>query len=72
MAALVSARKSAGLSQAALAEQLGRPPSFVAKVELAERRLDVVEFYYWARAVSDDPTELICNVLGLLPDSMPH
>jgi len=35
---------------------LGRPPSFVAKVELLEsRRLDVTEFVHWAEALSIDP-----------------
>ncbi|MFE8045462.1 helix-turn-helix domain-containing protein [Brenneria goodwinii] len=33
-----------GISQQSLAESLGRPQSFIAKVESGERRLDVVEF----------------------------
>lgn len=40
---LVEGRKAAGLSQAELAQQLGKPPSFVGKYELAERRLDLIE-----------------------------
>ena len=38
--ALVTARNERGMTQATLATALGRPPSFVAKVELRERRLD--------------------------------
>jgi len=41
--ALVALRKAKGLSQARLADLLGKPPSFVGKYELGERRLDVVE-----------------------------
>lgn len=41
--ALVRFRTEAGLSQAGLAELLGKPPSYVGKYELGERRLDVVE-----------------------------
>ena len=43
LSALLKARKQAGLSQASLAQRLGKPPSFVGKYELGERRLDVVE-----------------------------
>ncbi len=36
-------RREAGLRQADLAERLGKPQSFVSKVESGERRLDVLE-----------------------------
>ena len=51
LSALVSARREAGVSQAALAEKVGKPPSFIAKSELGERRLDVVEFLVLADAL---------------------
>lgn len=41
---LKKARLNAGLSQQQVAERLGQPQSYVAKIELGERRLDVVEF----------------------------
>lgn len=41
---LVEARKAKGLTQAELADALGKPQSFVAKYERGERRIDVVEF----------------------------
>lgn len=47
---LVAARREAGISQAELAKRLGKPPSYVAKVELKERRVDVVEFVEFLRA----------------------
>jgi len=43
LGALIEARSAAGLSQAALADKLGKPASFVGKYELGERRLDIVE-----------------------------
>ncbi|MFC5508127.1 helix-turn-helix domain-containing protein [Bosea massiliensis] len=41
---LVEARKAKGLTQAELADLLGKPQSFVAKYENGERRIDVIEF----------------------------
>jgi transcriptional regulator with XRE-family HTH domain len=43
MAALRTARHRAGLTQVEAARLLGRPQSFVAKIENGERRVDVVE-----------------------------
>ena len=41
---ILDARKDMGLSQAAVAEKLGRPQSYVADIERNERRIDVIEF----------------------------
>jgi transcriptional regulator with XRE-family HTH domain len=46
-------RLEAGLHQADLAKQLGRPQSFVSKYERGERRLDLLELL------------AICEVLGI-------
>ena len=43
LAALINLRKDAKLSQADLAKRLDKPPSFIGKYELGERRLDVIE-----------------------------
>jgi transcriptional regulator with XRE-family HTH domain len=56
---LVAARKAAGLSQQVLADRIGRPQSFVAKVEGGERSLDVVEFVAIARALELEPHQLL-------------
>jgi transcriptional regulator with XRE-family HTH domain len=56
---LIAARKKAKLTQAEVAERLGRPQSFVAKYEGGERRLDVVELIQVARAVEADPARLV-------------
>lgn len=52
-------RKEMGLSQRALAEKLGLHKQFVSRVELGERRLDVVEFADFASALNLDPADLL-------------
>ena len=69
--ALIDARIEAGLSQAAMAAQLGRTPSFVAKVELCERRLDVIEFFVWVSVLTDDPLGFTRAHLPRLPPQIP-
>ncbi len=59
----MEARKSAGLSQHELARRLKRSQSFIAKLEVGERRVDVVEFIEIARALGKEPTELLSRVL---------
>jgi transcriptional regulator with XRE-family HTH domain len=54
VAILVEARTRAGLTQRELAVRLKRPPSFVAKIEIGERRLDLIEFIAIARALGED------------------
>lgn len=57
--ALLAQREAAELSQRALAALLGKPHSFVAKVEHGDRRIDPVEFVEWCRACGTDPAEAI-------------
>lgn len=56
---LVAARTDAGLTQQAVADRLGKPQSYVAKVEGLERRLDVIEFLTMAGAIGLDPMPAI-------------
>jgi len=56
---LVEARKAAGLTQQELADQIGRPQSFIAKVEGGERSLDVVEFAAVATIIGLDTRKVI-------------
>ena len=56
---LIDRRKELGLSQQVLAERLGLHKQFVSRVELGERRLDVVEFIDFARALGEVPGELV-------------
>jgi transcriptional regulator with XRE-family HTH domain len=56
---IVAARIAADLTQQAVADRLGRPQSYVAKVEGCERRMDVVELLQIAKAIGFDPMVLI-------------
>ena len=60
---LVKIREGAGLSQRALAEKLGRERSFVSRIELGERRLDVVEFFWVCGACGQDAAELASDMM---------
>lgn len=62
ISALKKARKEKGITQAQLAEALGKPQSFIAKVESGERRLDVVEFVHLARLVDADVQRIIASI----------
>ncbi len=55
-------RKALGLTQQELADRLKKPQSFVAKFELGDRRLDVIEFLAVARALEIDPCEVIRQI----------
>jgi transcriptional regulator with XRE-family HTH domain len=59
---LVTARKAAGMTQRDVAAKLGKPPSFVGKVEAVERNLSVLEFLAWAKAVGVDPGAMLPDV----------
>jgi hypothetical protein len=47
----VKAHNAAGLTWRQVAERLSKPPSYVARVETGERRLDVVD--HWGSAMSE-------------------
>lgn len=65
IAFIASARKEADLTQVELAARLGKPQSFVSKVERGERRLDVIEFCQVAEAIGHDPAELLGKFVAL-------
>lgn len=61
---LIEQRKKAGLSQAALADALGRYQSVIAAMESGSRRIDVVEFLDIAEVVGFDIHEMIDALLA--------
>jgi transcriptional regulator with XRE-family HTH domain len=61
---LKARRKAAGLTQTVVANRLRKPPSYVAKYEGGDRRLDVIEFLDLAAAIGFDPCRLIRRLLG--------
>lgn len=67
---LIEARKQAGLTQAELAERLGKDQTFISLVERAQRRVDVLEFYAFARALERDPVDLYASLVAKLPEKL--
>ena len=55
--ALIALRTRAKLTQRQLAQKLGRERSLVGRLELGERRLDMVEFFSLCRACGADPVK---------------
>lgn len=65
IAFIASVRKAADMTQAELAARLGKPQSFVSKVERGERRLDVIEFCQVAEALGREPAEMLREFVTL-------
>jgi transcriptional regulator with XRE-family HTH domain len=63
MTVLRQERTRRNLTQTELAERLHRAQSYVAKVETGERRLDMVEFVEYARAIGVKPAHLLALIL---------
>jgi predicted transcriptional regulator len=55
-------RSDAKLTQRALAAKLGKPPSYVHKCEVAERKLDPLEFLDWLDACRVDPKQALLQL----------
>lgn len=68
---LIDARRENGLTQQAVADRLGKPQSYVAKVESSERRLDMLEFVALADALQIDPAILFKQLLDTLDRHSP-
>jgi len=64
---LIELRKERGVSQEALAERLGKKQPFISLVERGERRLDIVEFYAFVRAIGADPEEVFRRLHRVMP-----
>ena len=64
---LVALRKKHGVSQVELARRLGRPQPFISFIERRERRIDLVEFCAYVRALGADPEEAAVEVIRKLP-----
>ena len=56
---LINARKNLGLSQRDLAKRLGVTHSIIGKIETGDRRLDVIEFYEYTKALGLVPSETL-------------
>ena len=65
---LRTARTEKGLSQREVARRLGKHVSFLNKIELIERRIDVLEFVMLCRALEIDPHALLDRIMAELSD----
>ena len=59
---IIQARLSAGLTQQAVADRIGKPQSYVAKVERMERRLDIIEYFELSEAIGFEPISQITTI----------
>ena len=64
---LVDLRHEAGLTQRELADKLKREHSFVARIELGERRVDLVEFCWICEALGADPRATADQLIDAMP-----
>lgn len=67
--AIAKIRRSRGMSQRQFATSLGVRQTFISKIELGTRRLDIVELIVLARAMNVDPIELVRAVESATPNS---
>ena len=66
-----AAREARGITQHEVAKRLGKPQSYVSKAEMGERRLDVVEFLQFMRAIDGEPLALLRDIERDYP-ARPH
>jgi len=62
-------RKAAGLTQRGLAAKLGRVRTIVERIEMGERRVDVVELYWLAKACGASPGRVFAQMARALSAS---
>ena len=60
---LAELRESQELTQRELAERLDVVPSWVANVELGERRVDLIELVWLCEALEIDPSKTIAKLV---------
>ena len=59
-------RAQAGLTQADVAPRIGRPQNRVSDFERGGRRIDVIEFIDYCKALGKDPTEIFSDLVRRL------
>ena len=63
---IVEMRQKAGLTQRQLATKLDRERNFVGRLEVGQRRLDLVEFFWFCEACKADPKTEASNLMQKL------
>lgn len=64
LAKLAEVRAQRGMTQTQLAEALGKPQSYISKIERGERRIDVIELSDWAAALGADLESLLSYLMS--------
>ena len=65
-------RKEAGITQRELAKLLEREHSMIARIELGERRLDLVECFWLFKALGCDPVQEVSVLMKRIANSVPE
>jgi transcriptional regulator with XRE-family HTH domain len=65
---IVELRKKVGLSQRQLASKLERERNLVGRLEMGQRRLDVVEFYWLCKACGTNPKSAVRRLFDKFED----
>lgn len=64
ISALVKGRKARGLTQIDVADRMGTDQSQISKFERYERRLDIVDFVRYCRAIDVDAPDFLREVVA--------
>jgi transcriptional regulator with XRE-family HTH domain len=56
-------REQAGMTQRSLGSKLGKPQSWIHSSEVANRRVDMMEFAAWAKACGIEPLDAFKRLL---------
>ncbi|HAV4219999.1 helix-turn-helix domain-containing protein [Acinetobacter baumannii] len=59
---LIELRESKNVTQVELARRLKKPQSYVSKIEILERRIDVIELIDWLNALDKKTIEFISQL----------
>lgn len=59
---LIELRESKNVTQVELARRLNKPQSYVSKIEILERRIDVIELIDWLNALDKKTIEFISQL----------
>ena len=69
--AVVGMRERAGLTQRELAARIGREQSFVGRIEIRQRRVDLVEFVWIARCCGHDAQQEVAQLTTAVLKAVP-
>lgn len=59
---LIELRESKNMTQVELARRLEKPQSYVSKIEILERRMDVIELIDWLACLDEDPAIFLATL----------